>query len=112
VEGGKHSWSQIVIDVPKFKEALLQHLGLDVAGFENEIKTMRFYTDKFTAPQDLEYSVILPPPDAAKKAVRFYRTHIVNHEAQPGNLSQLPVDIERGYDYEEQAARAVYRAIS
>jgi hypothetical protein len=35
----------------------------------------------------------------------------VNHEAQPGNFFQLPVDIERGYDYEEQEARAVYRAI-
>jgi hypothetical protein len=110
-KGGEHSLWQIVIDVPKFEEDVLRHLGLDGAAFEIKIKTMHFYTDKFVARQDLEYSPILPTHDAAKKAVWFHHSHIFNHEVQPGNLFQLPVNIERGYDYEEQEPRAVDRAI-
>jgi AbiU2 len=110
-KSGKHYWGNIVTDAQKFEADLLRHLGCDAAAFEKEIKTMRHYRDKFVAHQDLEYTVILPTLDVAKKAVWFYHAHIVNHEVKPGDLSQLPVDIERGYDYEEQEARAVYRGI-
>jgi hypothetical protein len=107
----KHGWRQIVTDVQKFEAGLLHHLNLDAAAFENEIKAMRSYRDKFVAHQDLEYTAILPTFDVAKKAVWFYHAHIVNQEAQPGDLFGLPLDLERGYDDEVQGARAVYRGI-
>lgn len=108
----KHGWRQIVTDVSKFEEELLCYLGLDAATFENDFeKMMRSYRDKFVAHQDLEYSGIAPTLDVAKKAVWFYHAYIVNHEALPGDLFELPIDIERGYNEEEQQARAVYRGI-
>ena len=55
---------------------------------------------------------MLPTLDVAKKAIWFYHAHIVNHEAQAGDLFGLTTDIERGYEEEEQEARAVYLGIS
>ncbi len=69
---GKHGWRQIVTDVLKLEADLLRHLGIDAATFENEIETMRVYRDKFAAHQDLEYTVMLPTLDIAKKAIWFY----------------------------------------
>jgi hypothetical protein len=54
----------------------------------------------------------MPPRfDVAKKAVWFYHAHIVNHEAQAGDLFGLPLDIESGYNDEVEVARAIYREI-
>jgi hypothetical protein len=108
---GKHYWGKIVTDPPKFEADLLRHLNLDAEAFEHEINTMRSYRDKFVAHQDLEYSGIFPKFDIAKKAVWFYHAHIVNHEAKPGDLVGLPLNIETGYEETEQEARAVYRGI-
>jgi hypothetical protein len=47
--------------------------------------------------------------DVHKKAVWFYHNHIVNHEAQPGDLAGLPQDLEKGYKETEQEAIAVYQ---
>jgi len=78
-KSGQHYWGNIVTDSQKFEAELLRYLGLDTAAFEQEIKTMRYYRDKFVAHQDLEYIVILPTLDVAKKAVWFYHAHLVNH---------------------------------
>jgi hypothetical protein len=75
----KHYWGNIVTDSQKFETEPLRYLGLDTAAFEKEIKTMRYYRDKFVAHQDLEYIVILPTLDVAKKAVWCYHAHLVNH---------------------------------
>ena len=109
---GKHGWRQIVTDISKFEAELLCHLGLDAATFESEIKIMRSYRNQFVAHQDLKYTTMLPTLNVAKKAIWFYHAHIVNHEAQVGDLFGLTTDIERGYEEEEQGARAVYLGIS
>jgi hypothetical protein len=107
----KHHWRNIVSDVQTFEADLLHHLGCDASAFEDQIKTMLSYRDKHVAHQDWKRTGTYPTLDVAKKAAWFYHAHIVNHEVRPGDLFQLPVDIERGYDYEEQEARAVYRRI-
>lgn len=110
-KGGKHGWRKIVTDARQFEADLLAHLGLDAATFENEIETMRSYRDKFVAHQDLEYHGTYPTLDIAKKAVWFYHAHTVKHEARQGDLTGLPIDIEKGYEETEQEGSAVYRGI-
>jgi hypothetical protein len=97
---GKHYWGKIVTSMPKsvFEESLLRHLGFEADAFKKEISVMHYYRDKFLAHLDLDYSVILPTLDVAKKAVWFYHAHIVNREANPGDLAGLPLDLKTGYE--------------
>jgi hypothetical protein len=82
---------------------------LNKAGFEKEIQVMREYRDKFVAHLDSECGGTYPNFDVAKKAVWFYHAHIVNHEAKPDDLAELPVDLERGYRETEDEVEVVYR---
>jgi hypothetical protein len=107
----KHYWRNIVSDPQAFEADLLRRLGCDASGFEGQVKTMVSYRDKHVAHQDWERTGTFPTLDVAKNAAWFYHAHVVNHEAQPGDLAGLPLDIKAGYDYEEQEARVVYRAI-
>ena len=68
---------------------------------------MRRYRDKFIAHLDSDYTMLIPTLDIAKKAVRFYHAHVVNHEGQPGDLFELPVELDTGYDQSEAEIRAV-----
>ena len=105
---GKHYWGKIVTDVSGFEAGMLRHLGLEADAFEKEICVMRLYRDRFIAHLDSDYVANVPRFDVHKKAVWFYHAHIVNHEANPGDLAKLPLDIERGYEETEDKARAIY----
>jgi hypothetical protein len=107
---GKHHWSKIVTSMSKsvFEESLFRHLGLEADAFKEEIRIMRHLRDKFIAHLDSDYTGTIPWLDVPKKAVWFYHAHIVNHEANPGDLAELPLDIERGYEETEDEARVVY----
>ena len=106
---GKHFWEKIVSDASTFEESLLRHLRLEMDEFEKKIKTMKFYRDKHIAHLDSERWMYAPKLDIPKKAVWFYHVHIVNHEAQPGDLEGLPQDLEKGYEETEQEAIAIYQ---
>jgi hypothetical protein len=69
---------------------------------------MRKYRDKFLAHLDSENVMQIPVLDVAKKAVWFYHSYIVQHEAQPGDLDGLPVELDHGYAQCEEEARAIY----
>jgi len=93
----------------QFEEQLLRHLGLEADAFKEEIRGMRHLRDKFIAHLDSDYTVTIPTLDVAKKAVWFYHAHIVNHEANVGDLVGLTSDLEPGYKQTEDEARAMYQ---
>jgi len=105
---GKHHWNKIVSDPVGFKRELLNHLGIDEAAFQAEIEAMRKYRDKFLAHLDSENVMQIPVLDVAKNAVWFYHSYIVQHEAQPGDLDGLPVELDHGYTQCEEEAHAIY----
>ena len=49
---GEHGWRQIVTDVAAFEAALLARLGQTANQFDDHIKAMRHYRDKFVAHLD------------------------------------------------------------
>jgi len=108
---GKHHWSKIVTSVSTsvFEEHLLRHLGLEADAFKEETRGMRHLRDKFIAHLDSDYTGTIPWLDVPKKAVRFYHAHIVSHEANAGDLAELPSDLEPEYKQTEDEARAVYQ---
>jgi hypothetical protein len=108
---GKHHRSKMVTSMPTsvFEESMLRHLGLEADAFKEEIRGMRHLRDKFIAHLDSDYTGTIPWLDVPKKAVWFYHAHIVNHEANAGDLTGLPLDLEPGYKQTEDEARAMYQ---
>jgi len=105
---GKHHWSKIVTDPTSFKRELLNYLAVNEAAFQKEIEGMRHYRDKFLAHLDSEEVMNIPALDIPKKAAWFYHSYIVKHEAQPGDLKGLPVELDPGYTQCENEAQAIY----
>lgn len=89
---GEHDWRQVVSDPTKFEVDLLQHLGMDRATFEQEVKVIRTYRDKFVAHLDKCNVMDVPLFDTAKKVLWFYHHHVVAFEARPGDLVGLSAD--------------------
>ena len=104
----KHHWRRIVADPEGFRVELMNHLGIDQAALQREIKVMRQYRDKFLAHLDSDEVANIPALDIAKKAVWFYHAYVVQHEAQPGDLDGLPVKLDAGYRHCEKEAQAIY----
>ncbi len=90
---GEHYWGSIVADPTKFESELLQHLSVDTATFETYRLEMRAYRDKFVAHLDSELRGDIPSFDLAWRAVEFYYDFLVMHEAAPGDLAYLPVNV-------------------
>lgn len=109
---GKHHWGKIVTDHVGFKAGLLSHLGLDEAGFDQEIEAMKVYRDKFVAHLDSERTMNIPVLDIARQSAWFYHAHIVAGEVQPGDLSGLPLELDTGYTQcEAEAGVACQQAL-
>jgi len=104
----KHHWSDIVSDPAGFKAQLLSYLSIDDAAFQEHIKVMRTYRNKFLAHLDSDPTMNIPALDIAKKAVWFYHAHLVTHEAHPGDLAGLPVELDTGYAQCESEACEIY----
>jgi hypothetical protein len=108
-ENGKHYWGKIVTAPALFKAGLLHHLGLDETGLQKEIGIMRQYRDKFLAHLDSDNIMNIPALDVAKKTVWFYHDHVVNREAQNGDLNGIDGALETAYGEFETEATGVYQ---
>ena len=104
----RHHWQKIVSDPVQFESSLLGVLELDSASFRKEIEGFRRYRDKFLAHLDSEYVADIPHLDTAKRAVWFYHRHIIESEAQAGDLSGLQTDLNKGYRECEAEAKTLY----
>jgi hypothetical protein len=113
-KSGEHYWSRVVADAAQFEADLLDHIGMDAAGFEAQIKAMRHYRDKFIAHLDNLRKMDVPHLGTAKKAVAFYHRYLLNHEIRPGDLTGIPADSTEkfalGYEQCVSEAVAVFRA--
>lgn len=86
----KHHWRYVVSCADLFEAELLSQIGTDADGFAALIKTMRDYRDGFVAHLDNGLTMNVPKLDLAIAAVTFYHRHIVELQAQPGELDGLP----------------------
>jgi hypothetical protein len=105
---GRFYWEKIVTSPQDFKAALFLKLGLQEEEFQDYISKMLDLRDKVIAHSDLVRTGYVPQLDIAKEAIWFYHWYFVNREAEREDLSQLPTDIEKGYQECEDEAKAVY----
>lgn len=105
----KHCWRNVVSNPKDFNDSLLEQLGVTSSEFEDEIRTMRCYRDKFVAHLDSERTMNIPALELAYKSVAFYHAQLVS-EAAAADLQGLQLDFERGYQEEMDEASSVYRS--
>jgi hypothetical protein len=109
---GKHHWLKVVADPKAFEEGLLAQLRIDENGLASLITTIRNYRDKFVA--HLDGKLVMEPPELAPagEAVKFYHRYIVEREAKPGELEELPnvQQLALGYDLYTREAAQIYAA--
>ena len=104
---GEHHWKQIVSDPVTFEAENLPHLRMTAVQFDDYIKQMREYRDKFVAHLDSSRQMHPPRLDAALASIQFYHRHVAHAEASPGMLTGLPAsDAELSAYYDQCAAEA------
>ncbi len=104
---GEHHWKQIVSDPVTFEAEILRHLGMTAVQFDDYIKQMRAYRDKFVAHLDSLRQMHPPRLDSALASIQFYHRHDAHVEASPGILSGLPAsDTELSAYYDQCTAEA------
>ncbi|MFY9684003.1 MAG: hypothetical protein WBQ40_04850 [Candidatus Sulfotelmatobacter sp.] len=104
----KHHWGRSVADPEGFRVQLTNDLGIDEVAFQKQIEVMRQYRNKFLAHLDSDEVANIPALDIAKKAVWFYHSYVVLHEAQPSDLEGFRFDLDAGYAKCEREAQVIY----
>jgi len=106
-----HCWRNVVSEPLKFEAALLKHLSLEQSQFEGFIGQVHHYRDKFVAHLDSDMEMDIPRLDIIKSSTAFYQTHVVNEEAEFGDLwgfVESYLDPNMYFDLCENEARQVY----
>lgn len=109
---GKHHWRRVVSDPAAFEQGLLACLKLESDDFAKLITRMRQYRDEYVAHLDDGKMMQIPELDEACEAVGYYHRHIVEREAQPGDLVRLPLvrGFARGHHQCVEEAERIYAA--
>lgn len=105
---GDHFWAKIMSDPSYFEAELLRQLAVSTNKFEDYIKQMRTYRDKFIAHLDGFPIMNIPFLDQAHGAVNFYRRYIVEREADANDLAGLPTNLDGYFKHCFAEARAIY----
>ena len=83
---GEHHWTKVVKNRSAFETALLRHLGTNAGAFEDYVKELRSWRNKFAGHSDPEKIAALPDLAQAKSAVDFLLDHLAANEAAAGEL--------------------------
>lgn len=107
---GNHYWRKIVYygKHSRFEEELHCKLNMTSNNFDNYIKEIRSYRDRFLAHLDDDERMDIPRLESACKAVEFYHAHIIQHEANGFNISPWALDLPTYFDCCLAEAKAIY----
>jgi len=83
---GNHYWNKVVSKCSCFKAGLLSDLGAQDNEFNEYIRKICSYRDKFIAHLDNRKCMDFPELGKARKAVEFYHGYILTHEADGFDL--------------------------
>src|SRR4051812_28735986 len=111
----QHAWQKIISDSAAFESNLLKDLGASAVEFDKFRDDMFRYRDKFVAHLDSLRKMSIPKFEFAQKSVNFYCAYVAEHEAQVGDLHDLPdsaLKLKLGYKQCESEAEAVYSRLT
>jgi hypothetical protein len=107
-KNGEHHWTKVVSNRSAFEGGLLRQLGSNATAFEDYIKEMRTYRNRFVAHIDTEKVTHVPDMAVAKNAAEFLFEYLMANEAKPGELDgREGMNVKLGYDACVAEAREV-----
>jgi hypothetical protein len=77
---GQHYWEKVVTNHDAFMAGLLNAVGVSEAGFQEYIKSMKFYRDKYVAHLDEETGGNYPTLAPGKAAAQYLFDYVVQNE--------------------------------
>jgi hypothetical protein len=77
---GEHHWRKVVTDEAAFLAGLLKAIGMTAAEFDEYIRLMKFYRNKYVAHLDAETGGNYPDLSAGKQATAHLLDYVLNHE--------------------------------
>jgi hypothetical protein len=78
---GKHHWRKIIDDEAAFNARLLAATRMTQGEFDDYVKSVRTYRNKFVAHLDEEEVMHIPALRPAQRAVHVLYTHIIHNES-------------------------------
>ena len=89
-QNGKHFWKKLVADHQEFLDALMDYLRLTEDMFDDYIKSIKKYRDKFVAHLDEENRMNIPNMAAAIKSCQFLYQYFERKPASSSNAMACP----------------------
>ncbi len=105
---GKHHWRKVISKPEEFEERLLERMRITAAEFEDYIKDMRSYRDKFVAHLDAEPVMQIPRLRFARLSVAFLYDYVLANEDDGGFFPEAPPPAHRYYLLHVNMGRAAY----
>jgi hypothetical protein len=87
---GKHHWRKVVSNQPAFEVGLLAALHISQAEFDEYLKEMRTYRDKFIAHLDDLETMQIPKLDIARGSLIYLYDFMLQHEDGGAYFNGLP----------------------
>ena len=94
---GQHYYTKVVHDPSTFKGELLSALRLTNSEFDEYVKSMRTYRDKFVAHLDDKSTMQIPILNVAKKSVKMLYRSLLVQEASNDTFHDAPASASRLY---------------
>ncbi len=105
---GKHHWRKVISKPEEFEKQLLKRVRLTVPQFDDYIKDMRSYRDKFVAHLDAEPVMQMPRFRLARLSVAFLNDYVLANEDGGNFFPEAPPAARRFYLLHFNLGRAEY----
>lgn len=107
---GKHHYSRALSDADGFRIDLLAVLGVSSGEYDDYLKTMRTYRDKFVAHLDEDQVMMIPRLTVAKNSAKFLYTTLLIQESGNDRFHDAPSSPEALYRRFFAEGRRTYRS--
>jgi len=108
--GGKHHWHRVILDRGGFESELFQDLRMSKGQFEDYVKSIRTYRDKFVAHLDHEPVMHIPRMRVARRSAAFLFNFLQNDpRLRTFLVADAPGSAKALYDLTYRLACAEYK---
>ncbi len=105
---GVHYWKKVISKPNKFFNGLLYEAKITETEFNEYIKEMRTYRDKFVAHLDSEETMHIPEFDVARRSASYLYDYLLANEDEDNYFSDAPRKASTFYQKYLKEGKSVY----
>ena len=109
-KSGKHYWRKIISEPEAFFQGFLDKAGITESEFNDHIKEMRTYRDKFVAHLDSEEIMQIPTLSITLKSASYLYDYLLANEGEPGTFDDAPKNASTFYNRFLKDGKKTYEA--